>query len=246
MYETNFDLTGRTALVTGGNSGLGAQISRVLTEAGARVFIVSRTGIDPETGAHLDADSCLIADITHADTPRRAFEAAGQVDILVNCAGASLVERAELTSASDFNSVVNVNLVAAQNMSVSFVEHLRKRKTGGVILHISSILATQTMRGSAAYAASKAGLDQLTRVQALEWGKYGIRVNSIAPGWFETPLTSGLLSGPAGSVLRQKNPLSRLGKDGDLDGAVLLLTSDAGRYINGVILPVDGGQSLGS
>jgi NAD(P)-dependent dehydrogenase (short-subunit alcohol dehydrogenase family) len=241
-----FDLTGRVALVTGGNSGIGAQISAALSAAGADVFVVSRTGINPLTGLNLPENNCLIADLTHPDTPERVFKRFANVDILVNCAGASFMDRAEAISADNFMSVININLTAVHTLSAAFVQNLRKRKAGGTIIHISSILANQTIRGSAAYAASKAAVDQLTRIQALEWGRHNVRVNAISPGWFETPLTHDLLSGPAGGILRQKNPLGRLGQDGDLDGAVLLLASDAGRYINGVVLAVDGGQSLSS
>jgi NAD(P)-dependent dehydrogenase (short-subunit alcohol dehydrogenase family) len=240
-----FDLTGRVALVTGGNSGIGAQISSALSRAGAEVYVVSRTGIDSASGLILPESNCLVADLTHPDTPALVFQRFAAVDILVNCAGASTMERAESISAADFMAVLNINLTAAHTLSAAFVQHLRKRKAGGSIIHISSILANQTIRGSAAYAASKAGLDQLTRVQALEWGRHHVRVNSISPGWFETPLTADLLASPAGAILRHKNPLGRLGAAGDLDGAVLLLASDAGRYINGVVLAVDGGQSLG-
>jgi NAD(P)-dependent dehydrogenase (short-subunit alcohol dehydrogenase family) len=242
--DSLFSLKGRNALVTGGNSGIGSQISAALTKAGAEVFIVSRTGIDAQTGRPLPQSHCLVADLTHAETPHLVFERFGRVDILINCAGASQMARAEAISTPDFMDVLNINVAAAHAMSAAFVRQLRLRQCGGSIIHISSILANQTVRGSAAYAASKAGLDQLTRVQALEWGRYNIRVNSIAPGWFETPLTHDLLSGPAGGILGQRNPLGRLGTPGDLDGAVLLLASDAGRYINGVILAVDGGQSL--
>ncbi len=239
-----FDLTGRVALVTGGNSGIGAHISEALSAAGATVFIVSRTGIDPQTGLTLPDSNCLIADLTLPDTPALVFERFGNVDILINCAGASFMDRAEAISTTDFMAVLNINLTAAHALSAAFVQSLRKRKIGGSIIHISSILANQPIRGSAAYAASKAGLDQLTRVQALEWGRHNVRVNSIAPGWFETPLTAELLASPAGAILRRKNPLGRLGSAGDLDGAVLLLASDAGQYISGVVLAVDGGQSL--
>jgi NAD(P)-dependent dehydrogenase (short-subunit alcohol dehydrogenase family) len=242
--DSKFSLSGRRALVTGGNSGLGAQISAALAAAGAEVFVVSRTGIDPLTGLTLPESNCLIADLTHPDAPKVVFDRFGSLDILVNCAGASFMNRAELISTADFMAILNINLTAAHALSAAFVQNLRERKTGGSIIHISSILAHQPIRGSAAYAASKAGLDQLTRVQALEWGRHNIRVNSIAPGWFETPLTTELLASPAGAILRRQNPLGRLGAAGDLDGAVLLLASDAGRYITGMVLTVDGGQSL--
>ena len=224
--------------------GLGARIASVLHDAGAQVMSVAR-------GASAVPASAIVheaVDLREAESAQRVLDLAqrhfGGADILVNCAGQSVMERAERLGRADFDDVFRLNVTTVQDLSAAFVQQCRAAKHGGVILNVSSILARMPLRGGSAYAASKAALDQMTRVHALEWGRLGVRVNAIAPGWFETAMTRDLLSGPAGTLLRQKNPTMRLGEPGDLDGAVLLLVSDAGAYITGAILPVDGGQHL--
>ncbi|MCU0830379.1 MAG: SDR family oxidoreductase [Rhizobiaceae bacterium] len=219
-----------------------------LQAAGARCFSVSRTGMDQDTGQMLPPEVSFVTDLTDDGAAKRAIDAAEQVigplDVLINSAGISEVARAEATSGELLFSQLAINLAAVQELSAEFVCRCKARKRGGAIINISSILSGMPMRGSSGYAASKAALDQMSRVHALEWGRHGIRVNVIAPGWFPTPMTDGLLSGPTGAVLRQKNPLGRLGEAGDIAGAVLLLASDAGRYMTGSVIVVDGGQSL--
>ena len=116
--------------------------------------------------------------------------------------------------------------------------------TGGTIINMSSILGGKAMTGTSVYSATKAGVAQMTRSMAHELGPLGIRVNAIAPGWFETRMTANFLTDPAKSYLKGVNPLRRLGQPGDLDGVALLLASDAGSYINGTVITVDGGQSV--
>jgi 2-dehydro-3-deoxy-D-gluconate 5-dehydrogenase len=245
---SRFDMTGRSVLVTGGNSGLGRDALMALSGVGARCFTVSRTGIDQVTGFPLSARDCYVTDLTLDGAAQRTFNAAeaaiGFIDVLVNSAGISEIARAEALSSEQLFNQLAINLGAVQALSAEFVSRCKARKSGGAIINISSILAELPMRGSSGYAASKAALNQMSRVHALEWGRHGIRVNVIAPGWFPTPMTDGLLSGPTGAILRQKNPLGRLGETGDIAGAVLLLASDAGRYITGSTIVVDGGQQL--
>ena len=240
-----FSLDGRRAIVTGGNMGLGAGIAALLAGRGARVLSVARGPRATDAPASIVHKS---VDLRRAGSEDEVLGLAqaelGGADILVNCAGNSLMERAEHIGRDAFDELLSINLTAVQALSAAFVRGCRKAGHGGAILNVSSMLTGVTLRGSAAYSAGKAGLDQLTRVHALEWGRHGIRVNAVAPGWFKTSMTSDILDGPGGTVLRQKNPLGRLGEAGDLDGAVLLLVSDAGRYITGAIIPVDGGQQL--
>ena len=242
-----FSLKGRTALVTGGHSGLGNQIVGVLQSAGATCIALSRRAIPDGERRWSVPDHEVIADLTAVDIDAVFAEAvslAGPIDILVNAAGISMMERAERMDVSAFNRIMTTNVGVIQSLSAAFVGHRIDCDAGGAILNIGSILGSDAMRGASAYAASKAALEQLSAVHALEWARHGIRVNVLAPGWFPTSMTSGLLAGPAGAVLRQKNPTGRLGEAGDLDGAVLLLVSDAGRYITGTVLQVDGGQHL--
>lgn len=243
-----FDLSGKAALVTGGNSGLGRDIVLAMQRAGAKCYSVSRTGALRDEGRPFADSEGALLDLTRSNAATTALDLAerqvGPIDILVNCAGISEMARAEQADMALFSQLLAINLVAVQALSAEFVRRCKARKAGGSIINVGSILSASPMRGASAYAASKAALDQMSRVQALEWGRHGIRVNVIAPGWYPTPMTGDLLNGPTGAILRQKNPLGRLGQSGDLDGAVLLLASDAGRYITGAIIPVDGGQQL--
>ena len=242
-----FSLKGRTALVTGGHSGLGNQIVRVLQRAGASCIAVSRSSRHATELNATRPDHELLVDLSVRDIVPvfdEVVRIAGSIDILVNSAGISYMERAERTDNGAFARTMAINVSVVQSMSACFVKHRIDIGSGGAILNIGSILGSDAMRGASAYAASKAALEQLSAVHALEWARHDIRVNVLAPGWFPTAMTTGLLAGPAGAVLRQKNPTGRLGEAGDLDGAVLLLVSDAGRYITGTVLQVDGGQHL--
>ena len=262
MLDKTQKLAGKTAIVTGGSRGIGASIVRLLVQEGCSVLSISREKVSNSTVP----DQVIQHAIDLTIRPEQgnigdavmavAIEHFKNIDILINCAGIGLTMRAEKSTDEDFAQILALNVAAVQSLSSSFMKATKKAGRPGVILNVSSLLAHQAMRGSALYGASKAAVEHLTKVHALEWARHKIRVNAIAPGWFDTLMTHDLLNGPAGALLAQKNPMSRFGhiasfgeseqQQGDLDGAVLFLVSDASAYVTGIVLPVDGGQHLTS
>lgn len=249
-----FDVSGKTVLVTGGSSGLGLETVRLFLREGARVVSVARAFrpdlCDFAGKLIAENDRCLLieADLTGAGAVAQVFERTdtqfGAPDIVVNNAGISLMERAERVTAEQLAAVMGINLNAAFAVAQGACLAMKARKKGGSVINISSILADNGLPGSSAYSISKAALDQMTRSFALEWGRYGIRVNAIAAGWFATQMSSAIIDGPAGALLRQRNPMRRFAELEDFHGVLLLLASGAGAYINGAVITVDGGQSL--
>lgn len=249
-----FDITGKTVLITGGSSGFGLEAVRLFLAHGARVVSVSRT-FDADTadaeGRRLsdhNAFSTIEFDLTAPGAIGQTFERTsvifGTPDIVINNAGTSLMERAEDVTMENWDAVMRINLDAAFEVAQTAARAMKASGNGGSIINVSSILAERGLPGSSVYSMSKAALNQMTRAMALEWGRHGIRVNAISPGWFASQMSEKIMSGPGGEILRQKNPLRRFGGPRDFDGVLLLLASEAGSYINGAIIPVDGGQSL--
>jgi hypothetical protein len=243
-----FDLSGRTALVTGASSGLGRRIAQVLAAAGATVAITSRRA---DRLAELERESPLIsaftADLTLAPERESLITAVqstlGPVDILVNNAGAVNATSIENESLDDFARMIELNLTASWHLmklvGVSMVERGR-----GSIINIASILGVvgATPAKDSGYSAAKGGLVNLTREMGLQWARKGIRVNAICPGWFETEMIEDITSTENGSSFITSNtPMMRVGQVNEIDGAVLLLASEAGSFMTGSILMVDGG-----
>lgn len=254
--EALFQLDGRVAIVTGASSGIGADLAVTLAAAGADVVIGARRPDRMEqVKRRVEATGrrCLAvqSDVSIRDDCKSLVESAvstfGDLHILVNNAGTSSTVPAQHEPVGEFERVIGVNLIGAYNMSRAFALQCMNREHGGSIVNISSVLAlTGGHTPQAGYSASKAGLLGLTRDLAMQWsGRKGIRVNAIAPGYFVTEMTSPLTSTPEGlSVLANQNPMNRLGRSGELAGALLLLASDAGSYITGTTIAVDGGLSL--
>jgi NAD(P)-dependent dehydrogenase (short-subunit alcohol dehydrogenase family) len=251
-----FSLQGKTALVTGGSRGLGLQMAEALGEQGARIVISSRKqGELDEAVAYLTARgidaSAIAADLSQDAHVQPFVEAAihrlGQIDILVNNAGASWGAPAEDYPAEAWDKVMNLNvrsvfLVAQAVGKLSMIPN-----RSGRIINISSIAGLAgnppgTMQ-TLAYNTSKAAVINFTRTLAGEWGRYGITVNSIAPGFFPSKMTKGILAAVGAEALAKNAPLNRLGDDEDLKGAVVLFASDAGKHITGQTLAIDGGVS---
>lgn len=248
-----FDLSGRVAIVTGGTSGLGRDIAAALLANGARVLVAGRHAAEVDSapcrlGACQSVLEVARADLTDPQDVTAMFERCearfGPATILVNAAGIGLRKPALETAASEWTDIAAINTQATFAVSQEAARRMIDAGTGGSIIGLSSFLAEKAVRNTVAYAASKAALEQMTRCLALEWARHGIRVNAIAPGWFPTPMTEPFLGGRAGAVLAETNPLRRLGRDADLAGAALLLASDAGSYITGTTITVDGGQSI--
>jgi 2-dehydro-3-deoxy-D-gluconate 5-dehydrogenase len=249
-----FDVSGQVILVTGGSSGIGLQVARAMVRAGARVVSVARTH-DLEIcrdllsmAREMSKPMFVSADITAQDEIAKMFDSAemafGTVAVLFNNAGISDKERAAKISRDSWRALMEVNVDAQFFVAQEAARRMIAANTGGSIINITSILADNPLRGTAAYSVSKAALTQMTRALALEWAAHGIRVNAIAPGWFPTRMSHEFLSGPGGDFIRGQNPMRRLGAEGDLDGAALLLASNASRYMTGTVLTVDGGHSL--
>lgn len=243
-----FDLSGRTALVTGASSGLGVQFALTLQAAGAKVVVAARRldRLESLCAAHpeLTSVACDIADPHSVEAAHRAIEdRVGPVDVLVNNAGTSIPTRAEDEDLSDFRYVMDVNLVGAFRLT-QLIGRRMIEQGGGSIINVASILGlvAAAPNRQAAYCASKGGLINLTRELAAQWARYDIRVNALAPGFFPSEATAELLSDEAGSSYIHRNtPMARAGRDGELSGALLLLASDAGSFMTGQVIAVDGG-----
>jgi 3-oxoacyl-[acyl-carrier protein] reductase len=247
-----FSLQGRVALVTGASSGLGTQFAKALADNGAAVALVARRAerlkalkdeIDSKGGKAV----AIEADVTDRAAVARAFDAAekafGTVTILVNNAGiAQSSTRAVEVTPEEWRKVLGLDLDAVfYNAQEAARRMLAAGKKGGIV-NIASVLGFGVSKGVAAYATAKAAVVQMTKALGVELAFKGVRVNAIAPGWFVTEINDKYLMGEAGDALKRAIPMGRFGKDGDLDGALLLLVSDAGSYITGATIVVDGGQ----
>lgn len=244
-----FSLRGRTAIITGGNTGLGQAFSRALAVAGADIFVVSTRDDGGETSDLIAAVgrryTCLAADLTSDGTPQQVVDAAiaeyGRVDILVNSAGINLVAPWRLYGRPEWDRMIAVNLTAAYELSRAAAQHMAERGSGKVI-NIASLYSFLGGLNSPAYAATKHGIVGFTRAYADELGASGVQVNALAPGYFDTPLTAGTRNEPdANRRVLEHVPAGRWGEPADLMGALVFLASRASDYVNGHVLAVDGG-----
>ena len=247
-----FSLKGRVALVTGASSGLGTQFAKALADNGAAVALVARRAdrlADMKKAIEAAGGRAVAieADVTDRTAMLRAFDATeaafGTVTILVNNAGiAQSSKRAIEVTAEEWRKVLSVDLDAVFYNAQEAARRMLAAKQPGAIINIASVLGFGVSKGVAAYATAKAAVVQVTKALAVELAFKGVRVNAIAPGWFVTEINDKFLAGEAGEALKRAIPAGRFGKDGDLDGALLLLASDAGSYITGATIVVDGGQ----
>ena len=242
-------LAGRHALVTGASSGLGAHFARLLAAHGVTVTLAARR-VGPMQALADDiaraggAAEILALDVM--DTGAIADTLAGRsFHILINNAGGGEAGPALDQPAAEIDAVLDLNLKAAFHVARAVAAGMRAAE-GGAIVNIASILGHRVAGRVAAYAAAKAGLIQLTRALALEWARHRIRVNALCPGYIETDLNRDFFATEAGQALIRRIPQRRLGRPEDLDGALLLLASDAGRYITGSDIVVDGGHLVSS
>lgn len=244
-------LAGRTAVVTGATRGIGRAIAEAFVRAGMRVAVNSRS--PAECAATADA-LCgaggeavpLAADLTEAEAVRRlaarAVELLGAVDVLVNNAGQTMVAPSELLAEADWRRTLDLNLTAGFLLSQAVGRHMLGRGRGSIV-NVSSMTGTVAFPQRAAYCVSKAGLDMLTKVLAVEWAGRGVRVNAIAPGYVETAMLQALAARRVvdQTALARRAPLGRLGTPEEVAAAALYLASDASSYVTGAVLPVDGG-----
>ena len=231
-----FNLTGRVALVTGASSGLGQQFARALADNGAGVALVARRTdrlLDLQQEIEAKGGTAFVA----------AEKAFGTVTILVNNAGvAQQSVRATEVTPEEWRRVLGVDLDAVFYWAQEAARRMIAAKKPGAIVNIASVLGFGVSRGTAAYAVAKAAVVQTTKALSVELAFKGVRVNAIAPGWFVTEINDTYLESEAGQTLKRDIPMGRFGNAGDLDGALLLLVSDAGAYMAGATIIVDGGQ----
>jgi gluconate 5-dehydrogenase len=251
-----FDLKGRTALVTGGSRGLGLQIAHALGEAGARIMLSSRKAGDlEEATADLQAAGIdarwIAADCAREDDIRKladqTLERMGDVDILVNNAGAAWGAPAEDHPVEAWDKVMNLNIRGYFLLSQQIGKRSMIPRKSGRIVNIASIAGlggNPAEMNTLAYNTSKGAVITFTQALACEWGRYGINVNAICPGFFPSRMTKGTLERLGEDQLAAHAPLRRLGDDEDLKGTALLFASDAGKHITGQWLAVDGGVSV--
>ena len=247
-----FDLKGRVALVTGASSGLGTQFARALADNGATVALVARRAdrlkaLKDEIEGQGGKAVAIEADVTDRAAMQRAFDEAekafGTVTILVNNAGvAQQPVRATDVTPEEWRRVLSVDLDAVFYWAQEGARRMVAAKKEGAIVNIASVLGLGVSKGVAAYAVAKAAVVQTTKALALELAFKGVRVNAIAPGWFVTEINDTYLNSEAGIAMKRDIPMGRFGEAGDLDGALLLLVSNAGRYMTGATVVVDGGQ----
>ena len=250
MGQDLFNLAGRVALVTGGSKGLGKAMARALAQAGADVVICSRheDELKPALNEILDGTGrkgrYVVADMTRRDDVKRlaqvVLEQMGRVDILVNNAGTNRPQTIDKVTDEDWDAVLEINLSSAMALTRALVPQMKERRWGRVI-HITSVLGFTSKEGRNSYSATKSALIGLARASALDLGPFGITVNCIAPGPFLTDLPMSLLSEAEKKVFAERTALLRWGEPKELMGPVLLLASDAGSYISGTTLVVDGG-----
>jgi NAD(P)-dependent dehydrogenase (short-subunit alcohol dehydrogenase family) len=245
-----FSLAGHHALVTGASSGLGRHFAGVLAASGASVTVAARReSALADTVAQIDAAGgkayAVRLDVTDPASVAAAFAAAearfGAVTVVINNAGITSTGAALDMEEADWSSVIDTNLrgswLVAQQAARGMASH-----GGGSIINIASILGIRVTGGVAPYAVSKAGVVQMTKALALEWARHRIRVNALAPGYIETELNDAFFASDAGKALIRRIPQRRLGELRELDGPLLLLASDAGSFMTGSVVTVDGGH----
>jgi 3-oxoacyl-[acyl-carrier protein] reductase len=252
-----FDLSGRVALVTGASQGLGRRFARALAEKGAAVGLAARqldklAALEREIADGGGRVASVTLDVTDHASIERAIaaieDALGPIDVLINNAGVAVSKGVLEQSEADWDKVIDTNLKGAFFMAQAVAKRMVARDPrsawGGNIVNVASVLALDVVGHLAPYAASKGGLWQLTRTMALELARHDVRVNALAPGYIETEINRDFLATAAGERMKKRIPQRRFGTPEDLDGALLLLASDASRYMTGSIIVIDGGLML--
>ncbi|MBW7453153.1 SDR family NAD(P)-dependent oxidoreductase [Paenibacillus sepulcri] len=253
MYLPSFQLEGKKAIVTGAGRGIGRALAVGLAEAGADVALIARTPEDLKRTAKIIESLgrralTLPVDLKDQSGLREAVREAeawaGKIDILINNAGMNIRTPALEVTEDEWDTIMQTNLKSAFFLSQMIGEHM-KAAGGGSIVNISSVAGHVALRTGVVYGSTKAALIQMTKILALEWGKYGIRINAIGPWYFKTPLTEKILSDEVflQDVL-SRTPMKRIGELPDLVGPAVFLVSDAAAYMTGQTLYVDGGMTI--
>jgi NAD(P)-dependent dehydrogenase (short-subunit alcohol dehydrogenase family) len=244
-----FSLEGKTAIVTGGSRGIGYGIARAFIDAGARVVITARGEAQlneaaASLGPNCIARRCNNSDIGDIAAMVESVAALGPVDILVNNAGISpYYKRVEHVTPEEFDQVSDINLRGTYFCAVEAAKRMFE-SGGGSIINVTSVTGIVPVEKQGVYAATKAGVHQMTKTMALEWADRGVRVNAIAPGWVETDLVGDLLSSRHGERIKGDIPMGRVATPEDIAGAAVWLASTAASYVTGSIVVIDGGRQL--
>jgi len=242
----------RVAIVTGGGSGLGLAIAEKFTQAGIETIIVGRDQEKLKKAKGQLGDLChtIVCDVSDLSSVPAfvsdVLKKFGQIDILVNNAGINMKKEITDVSDEDFQKVITTNLTAVFVLSREVIRHMQEKKSG-CIINISSMAAQYGLPKVIAYSASKTAIDGITRAMAVELGPKGIRVNAIAPGFIYSAMTAKALDSDPERKAKvfNRTPLGHMGQPEDIGAAALYLASDAAKYVTGVILPIDGGNSIG-
>ena len=247
-----FNLEGKTALVTGAGSGIGQEIAKTLYDAGANLALAARRKEKlEETKSILNNKSQNVEvfslDVTNEDSIKNCLTEINKqfssIDILVNNAGMTVVGTLDNNEQDEWDNVINTNLRGPWALSKFWLKSiLEENQKNGIVLNVSSITGEAAQKGNGIYAISKAALSHMTRQMALEWAKYNVRVNAIAPGYFRTDINSDFLDSEMSAPMIKRIPFRRPGNISELQGPILLLASDAGSYMTGSTLVVDGGH----
>jgi NAD(P)-dependent dehydrogenase (short-subunit alcohol dehydrogenase family) len=250
MYEKIFDLTGKVALVTGGSKGLGKAMARVYAEHGANIMICSRNAEELASAAAEIGDGLSVrvewmtADLSQRGDAQRLAEETlqrlGRVDVLVNNAGSNVPQRADQITDEAWDRIIELNLSGIMRLTRALLPQMMERKWGRVI-HISSVLGLGGKPGRNVYSATKSALIGMARSTALDMGPFGVTVNCISPGPFLTDLPLGVLTEEQKQEFTNRTALKRWGRPEEIAGLALLLGTDAGSYITGATLLIDGG-----
>ena len=242
MSKNPFDMTGKVVLITGAGSGLGRRFAMTLARqnaliiaCGRRMSLLEETVRDIETeGGSARALTLDVSNSASVSTAFETIEEIGRLDTLINNAGTISGPLLLDLEEELWDTVLDVNLKGAWLVARAAARMMKEQDDGGSIINISSIVAESVQKGTGAYAAAKAGLSHLTRAMALEWARYNIRVNALAPGYFNTDISRDYL----------ESPQRRTGELDDLDGPIQLLATDLSRYMTGSVITVDGGLGL--
>jgi NAD(P)-dependent dehydrogenase (short-subunit alcohol dehydrogenase family) len=256
MTSNCFDLSGRAVLITGASSGLGMHFAKLLAGEGARPVLAARRVdrlhqlADEIAAQGHDRPQVVAMDVAQEASIAGAFAELDTrgigLDIVINNAGIAEAGPALETGAAAFDRVIDTNLRGVFLVASEVARRWRDAGTPGAIVNIASILGERVAGGVAAYATSKAGVIQLTKALALEWARFGIRVNALAPGYIATEINGEFFATDAGQAMVKRIPMRRLGQPAELDGPLLLLCSDASSFMTGTVIAADGGHLVSS